>query len=77
MKEFTEKELVQHNGRNGRPAYVAFEGKVFDVSESFLWKDGVHEVLHSAGMDLTAALKQAPHGAEALERFPIVGMIHK
>lgn len=75
MKEFTEKELAQYNGKNGKPVYVAFEGKVYDVSASFLWKDGTHQVLHNAGEDLTNALEQAPHGEDHLERFPLVGTL--
>ena len=76
MKEFTEEELAQYNGRYGNPAYVAYEGKVYNVSASFLWKDGAHEVLHNAGVDLTEALEQAPHGREVLEKFPVVGILH-
>jgi predicted heme/steroid binding protein len=75
MKEFTEEELAQYNGRNGRPAYAAYKGKVYDLSNSFLWKDGRHEVLHDAGTDLTAAMRQAPHGDELLERFPVAGIM--
>jgi predicted heme/steroid binding protein len=77
MKEFTEKELAKYNGKNGKPAYVAYKGKVFDVSTSFLWKDGEHQVLHEAGKDLTEALQQAPHGEEVLKKFPIVGILRK
>jgi len=76
MKEFTEEELAQYNGKNGNPVYVAFKGKVYDVSASFLWKDGTHQVLHSAGVDLTDALEQAPHGGDVLEKFPVVGILH-
>lgn len=53
--------------------YVAFEGKVYDVSSSFLWRQGRHQVFHEAGKDLTEALKGAPHGAELLQKFPVVG----
>jgi predicted heme/steroid binding protein len=55
MKEFTREEPAQHNGKNGNPAYVAYKGKVYDASASFLWKDGNHQVLHTAGVDLTDA----------------------
>ncbi|MBX5327221.1 MAG: cytochrome b5 domain-containing protein [Candidatus Bathyarchaeia archaeon] len=75
MKEFTEEELALYNGKNGKPAYVAYKGKVYDVSASFLWKDGNHQVLHEAGVDLTAAMKQAPHGEEALDKFPVIGIL--
>jgi len=76
MKEFTEEELAKYNGKKGNPVYVAYNGKVYDVSASFLWKDGIHQVLHGAGVDLTDALKQAPHGRDVLEKFPMVGILH-
>ena len=75
MKAFTKEEVAQYNGKNGKPAYVIYKGKVYDVSASFLWKDGTHQVLHSAGVDLTNALEQAPHGGDVLEKFPVFGII--
>lgn len=72
---FTKDEVAQYNGKNGKPAYVIYKGKVYDVSASFLWKDGTHQVLHSAGVDLTNALEQAPHGGDVFEKFPVVGII--
>ena len=77
MKEFTAKELALHNGKDGKPAYVAYDGKVYDVSASFLWKDGNHQAFHKAGMDLTLALEEAPHSAEVLKRFPVVGIYRR
>jgi len=76
MRKFTEEELAQYDGRNGNPVYIGYKGKVYDVSNSFLWKGGRHQVFHSAGMDLTDALKQAPHGEEILKKFPIVGLLN-
>ena len=75
MRKFTEKQLARYDGKNGRPSYVAYKGKVFDVSNSFLWKDGVHQAIHKAGMDLTSLLKDAPHNGDVLERFPVVGYL--
>jgi predicted heme/steroid binding protein len=75
MKVFTKEMVAQYNGKNGNPAYVLYKGKVYDVSASFLWKDGTHQVLHSAGVDLTNALEQAPHGGDVVEKFPVVGII--
>jgi predicted heme/steroid binding protein len=75
LKKFSRGELARFNGKNGAPVYIAYSGKVYDVSHSFLWKDGNHEVLHSAGRDLTEAVKDAPHGREVLEKFPIVGTL--
>jgi predicted heme/steroid binding protein len=40
-----------------------------------LWKKGLHQVLHTAGADLTTEIDSAPHGADLLERFPVVGML--
>lgn len=75
MIKITRTELLKYNGKNGNPAYIAYKGKIYDVSDSFLWKGGKHQVLHQAGEDLTDAIADAPHGEEMLERFPIVGVI--
>ena len=75
QKEFNKEDLARNNGRNGTPAFIAYNGKVFDVSKSFLWRKGEHQVIHFAGQDLTEQLAQAPHGKEFLERFPVVGIL--
>ena len=77
MRRFSEKELAQYNGKGGAPAYIACNGKIYDVSSSFLWRGGNHQVLHNAGMDLTEDLKQAPHGEDLLERFAVVGTLRQ
>ena len=74
MKVFTRQELKKYDGTNGT-AYVAYAGKVYDVSKSFQWKKGVHQIRHYAGRDLTAALKQAPHTPDLLFKFPVVGTL--
>jgi len=75
MREFSKEELALYNGKNGAPAYAAYKGKVYDVSGSFLWKDGDHQVLHNAGMDLTDVMEQAPHCGDVLDKFPVVGTL--
>lgn len=55
------------------PAYIALDGKVYDVTESPLWRSGKHQVVHEAGRDLTKELDKAPHGKEMLDKFPLVG----
>ena len=72
MRVFTKQELRQYDGSNG-VAYVAYSGKVYDVSGSYHWRTGVHHVRHRAGSDLTEALEQAPHDIHLLEKFPIIG----
>ncbi len=75
MKTFTREELKKYNGIGGNPAYVAFNGKVYDVSASPVWEMGSHMAKHLAGYDLTEALKDAPHDASRLDKFPVVGKL--
>ena len=75
MRKFTRKELARNDGKNGSPAYIACNGNVYDVSDSFLWKSGKHWVLHVAGQDLTDCLKDAPHGEDLLDRIPVIGIL--
>ncbi len=75
MKEFTTKELESFNGKERNPAYVSYGGKVYDVSKSDLWLDGVHLDSHFAGRDLTEEISSAPHGTEVFERFAQVGTL--
>jgi predicted heme/steroid binding protein len=42
---------------------------------SFQWQKGIHQIQHLAGTDLTEALKDAPHGAGLLDKFPVVGKL--
>lgn len=76
-KRFTENELRQFDGKEGRPAYITFKGKIYDVSNSQLWKDGKHLTSHVAGIDLTEAITSAPHGEENLSKLAIVGELIK
>ena len=76
MRIFTEEELKKYDSSNG-VAYIAYHGKVYDVSASYHWRKGIHQVTHRAGYDLTEALEQAPHGLDLLEKFAIVGELVK
>ncbi|MDD2899449.1 MAG: CopD family protein [Desulfuromonadaceae bacterium] len=66
-------ELGACDGKDGRPAYFAFEGKIYDATQSKLWKQGVHMGRHNAGIDLTEALKLAPHGIEKVTTLTAIG----
>jgi len=77
MKEFTPDELADYNGADGNPIYVAYNGKVYDVSESKLWRSGVHMKRHHAGHELTTDIQAAPHEKDVLERYPQVGVLKK
>ena len=71
-------ELKLFNGKDGHPAYVAIDGVVYDVTQSRLWRGGVHAPGHGkifAGRDLTEEIKDSPHGAKELTKFPVVGKL--
>ena len=68
MKEISQEELAGYNGENGKPVYVACDGKVYDVTESKLWRKGNHMKRHNAGSDLTTDIQAAPHEKDVLER---------
>lgn len=73
----TKEELASHDGRDGRPAYVAVSGTIYDVSNSSFWADGNHLGAHQAGHDMTEEIKQAPHVRAVVERFPVVGKLEE
>jgi predicted heme/steroid binding protein/uncharacterized membrane protein len=77
MKELELGGLAEYDGKDGRPVYIVHQGRVFDVSQSKLWKGGVHMKRHHAGQDLTTDFGGAPHGTEVFERYPQVGIIKK
>jgi predicted heme/steroid binding protein/uncharacterized membrane protein len=66
-------DLAQYDGQEGRSAYVAYKGKVYDVSQSKMWRAGKHMNRHPAGRDLTEDFKNAPHQSDVLERYPLIG----
>jgi predicted heme/steroid binding protein/uncharacterized membrane protein len=72
-KDFSIEALDAFDGKEGRPAYIAYKGAVYDVTPSKLWKDGSHLRKHSAGNDLTEILKTAPHGEEKILSMKKVG----
>jgi len=74
MREFTIDELAEFDGKEGRPTYVAYEGTVYDLSESGMWSDGDHEGMHSAGEDLTDEHADAPHDVYVTD-FPEIGRV--
>ncbi len=74
-RKFTLDELAKYDGRNGNPAYVAYKGKVYDVTDSSFWLGGDHLGAHQAGRDLTTEMDLAPHGPENLDRVKLMGIL--
>jgi len=75
LRKFTAEELSRFNGEGGTPVYVAYGGRVFDVTASRYWRGGMHMKRHPAGQDLTAEMSAAPHDLSVLERYPQVGTL--
>lgn len=73
QKKVTSQELEANDGKNGKPAYIAYQGKVYDVSESSFWMEGEHMGMHNAGKDLTEDLEMAPHKDENFSKVKYVG----
>jgi predicted heme/steroid binding protein len=74
--EFTLEELSKYDGKNGKPAYVAVDGIVYDVTSEKLWVNGIHLEV-SAGKDLTSQYKNCHKNNNILEKLKIVGMLRK
>jgi predicted heme/steroid binding protein len=74
-KTFTLNDLKKYTGKNGTLAYVAVNGKVYDVTHAKRWRNGQHVQGISAGMDLTSAIGESPHGTSVLKDLPVVGIL--
>ncbi len=75
MRKMTRAELSEFNGKEGRSTYIAYEGKVHDLSGSEKWINGKHMGRHNSGVVIVDEIENAPHGPEVLEKFPVVGEI--
>lgn len=73
-KIFTVEELAEFDGQEGRKSYTSYEGLVYDVTDSKLWKMGEHFGL-KAGVDLTDKMTEAPHGDEVFAGFKVIGKL--
>lgn len=71
----TREELKEFNGQNGKPAYIGYKGKVYDVTKSDFWTGGTHMGRFNAGEDLTDSIGMSPHGEKNIFRYPEVGTL--
>ncbi len=72
---FTMEELAEYDGQDGRPAYVAVDGLVYDVTDNEMWEGGSHPGGHQASEELTTELLESPHGDGVLEVLEVVGRL--
>lgn len=68
----TKEQLKEFNGKDGKPAYIGYKGKVYDISKSDFWPAGEHMGRFKAGEDLTDSIDMSPHGEKNIFRFEAV-----
>lgn len=73
QREFTVEELAKYNGVDGKPAYVAVNGVVYDVSLEPTWGGATHFGLY-AGRDVTTEFIGCHGREEILRNLPKVGV---
>lgn len=72
---FTLEEVAAFDGKDGREAYVIYDGYVYDVSDHPQWQSGTHGG-NMAGTDITDMLENnAPHGISKLEDVIKIGKV--
>ena len=76
IRAYTRSQLALRNGQDRDEIWVAYQGLIYDVTDSRLWHEGKHYE-HWAGQDLTAELEQAPHTERVFKRFSVVGKVEE
>jgi len=74
LPEYTRSQLALRNGQDKPQVWVAYQGLIYEVTESRLWHSGKHYE-HWAGQDLTAELAAAPHTDQVFMRFKVIGIL--
>jgi predicted heme/steroid binding protein len=74
LPDYTKQQLALRNGQDKPQIWVAFNGLIYEVTESRLWRNGKHYE-HWAGQDLTDELADAPHSESVFEKFQPVGRL--
>lgn len=71
---YSRAQLALRNGQDRKEIWIAYNGNVYDVTTSRLWRDGKHYE-HWAGQDLTDELKDAPHTEKVFAKFTVIGKL--
>lgn len=74
LTTYTKNQLALRNGHDKEEIWVAYQGFIYDVSSSRLWREGKHYE-HWAGQDLTHEIQDAPHTHKVFEKFEIIGLL--
>lgn len=74
LPEYSNAQLALRNGQDKPEVWVAYQGLIYEVTRSRLWRDGKHYE-HWAGQDLTEELKDAPHNEKVFDKFKVIGRL--
>lgn len=75
QRTITAAELAAYTGKNGKPAYVAVNGNVYDVTENRAWAAAAHFGL-MAGKEYTREFASCHAGQQSiLATLPVVGRL--
>ncbi|PUV24657.1 cytochrome b5 domain-containing protein [Sphingobacterium athyrii] len=74
LPEYSKSQLALRNGQDKPQIWVAYNSYIYDVSDSRLWKNGLHYE-HWAGQDLTEELIDAPHSDTVFSKFEVIGIL--
>jgi predicted heme/steroid binding protein len=74
LPTYSRSQLALRNGQDYEEIWVAYQGLIYDVTKSRLWRNGKHYE-HWAGQDLTPELEDAPHTEKVFENFEVIGRL--
>ena len=74
LPTYTKSQLALRNGQDKEQIWVAYQGLIYDVTRSRLWRNGKHYE-HWAGQDLTAELADAPHNQNVFDKYKVIGKL--
>lgn len=71
--QYTKQQLALRNGQDREEIWVAYQGIIYEVTNSRMWRHGRHYE-HWAGQDLTTELDlDAPHSEAVFNKFKKIG----
>lgn len=71
-RNFTMEEVAEHDGADGKGAYIVVNDVVYDVSNIPSWVRGMHHGV-KAGTDATDQFVNSIHDSKTLEKLTVVG----
>jgi len=74
LPKYTLDDLSKRNGKLMSTVWIAYQGKIYDVTSSELFRNGKHYE-HESGRDLTAEMADAPHWDDVMQNFEVVGIL--